>query len=147
MTLDPQTAIVTGFGLLIGSYLLFRISRARAQTPPRDPRRMIQELREREEIQGDLQKLVVDIQELTRQNIAVLDTKMKILQQLIADADARIKALGPTAANAGAGAEPPLRQKVFEMADRGLDAHQIGRQLGMERGEVDLILGLRQVKS
>jgi hypothetical protein len=147
VTLEPQTAIYAGLALIVGSFLMSRLARARARTNVPDPRRRLEELREQKGIEDDLQELVLEIQELTRKNIAILDTKIRILQQLIVDADARIQALrGELPSAGGKPQKTALHQKVYEMADRGLDAHLIGRELGMERGEVDLILGLRNVK-
>ena len=147
--MDPTTAIIAGLAMIAGSFLLLKLSRARTRASGPTVRRSLQEFREREEVEDNLQHLVIEIQDLTRKNIATLDTKMRLLQQLIIDADARIKALQGAAAVPAPTAPPPestLHQKVYEFSDRGFDAHRIGRELNMERGEVELILGLRKMK-
>lgn len=40
---------------------------------------------------------------------------------------------------------PPLHREVFRLADAGLDADAIARELQVPRGEVRLILGLRRL--
>lgn len=149
--MEPTTAILTGIGMIAGSYIILKMSRARARRPGPTPRESLEQLREREEVEGNLQNLVIEIQDLTRKNIATLDTKMRMLQQLIIDADARIKALQGATAVPTAAPPPPaensLHQRIFDLADRGFDAHRIGREMNMERGEVELVLGLRKMKS
>jgi hypothetical protein len=51
---------------------------------------------------------------------------------------------GATHAPNGSGASP--RQRVYELADQGLDREQIAREAGILAGEVELILNLRPGK-
>lgn len=146
--MDPTTAIIAGLTMIAGSFILLKLARAKVRTSGPTVRQSLNEFREREEVENNLQQLVIDIQDLTRKNIATLDTKMRLLQQLIIDADARIKVLqGAAAVPESTPPESTLHQKVYELADRGFDAHRIGRELNMERGEVELVLGLRKMKT
>ena len=149
---DARFVIMSGVVIMIASFILLRISRSRSRAPRNSARESLEAIRERSDIQDSLSRLVIDIQDLSRKNIAILDSKIRYLQQLIVDADARIKtlkALQDPAAAPTPDAPPAtqLHQKVFDLADRGLDAHKIGRELGLERGEVELIMGLRKMKS
>jgi hypothetical protein len=115
-------------------------------------------------VERQMQNLLVELSEMTRQITAQLDTRSQKLQLLIQDADERIAALQklerqgtaprtePVWANASPApqriAPPPepvdeQHQRVYTLADRGLSAGEIAKELNQPRGEVELILALR----
>lgn len=109
-------------------------------------------------VRDELDGLAVRLQEISREQMARLDTKMRILQQLLAEADRKIEALKAagavpappalTAAGAGRPDGPPpasnaLHERIFAMADRGAPLSEIAASAGLPDGEVELILGLR----
>ena len=104
----------------------------------------------------DLDRLAVDLEETARAVSALLDTKIRTLDRLIADADgriARLEALSGSAAHGEPGAvagrpEEPLAHHahIFGLADQGLSVQEIAEKTGHPHGEVELVLSLRKIK-
>jgi hypothetical protein len=107
---------------------------------------------------AELERLVVEIQDLSREHIARLDAKIRLLSQLLAECDRKQKELesllgrpspaapAKTEAAAPAARAPnPLHEQVYSLRDAGKDLLEICNATGLEKGEVELILGLRQV--
>ena len=114
-------------------------------------------------VERQMQNLLVELSEMTRQITAQLDTRSQKLQLLIQDADERIEALKqlerlgdlPRVESTWPSIPPPAReapppepvdeqhQRVYTLADRGMIAGEIAKQLNQPRGEVELILALR----
>jgi hypothetical protein len=111
-------------------------------------------------VERQMQNLLVELSEMTRQITAQLDTRSQKLQLLIEEADKRIAELqrssSPTAmprlepvwstpARPTMPADPveESHQRVYDLADQGQSAGDIARQLNQPRGEVELILALR----
>ena len=100
-----------------------------------------------------MEALMVQLQEFSRETVARLDTKVRALGELIVRAEARIEELkkltaaapaAPAPAAAPAKAANPLHGKVFRLKDEGRAVADIASETGLERGEVELILGLRE---
>jgi hypothetical protein len=110
---------------------------------------------------AELERLVVEIQDLSREHIARLDAKIRLLSQLLAECDRKQKEIeallsrpaapGPAAAPKPEGTAPasrppnPLHEQVYSLQDAGKDLLEICSATGLEKGEVELILGLRRV--
>ncbi len=120
-------------------------------------------------VKRDLEQLLVELEQLSKNINAQIETKFAKLERSIADADKRIVALRTlldeagkrtssespaqpgdkqTAGNASAPTTTPLtpderHRGIYELADRGLTPLQIARELGRKVGEVELILNLR----
>lgn len=101
----------------------------------------------------ELERLLLEIQDLSRDHIARLDSKIRLLNQLLLDCDkkkAELEALlGKSAAPSPAAASRPsnpLHEQVYGLRDSGQDVAAICRATGLEKGEVELILGLRDPK-
>jgi len=117
----------------------------------------------------DLEQVMLELDQLSRQIHGRIDTKLARLDIVIRDADQRIKqlsglietlraeaqkldlaALVGTSHQAG---EAPSEQEesryteVYRLADRGLSPVDIARNVGRTAGEIELILALRKTKS
>jgi len=114
----------------------------------------IPSLREQMEVRQNLQKLLVDLQDLARQINAHIDTRFCKLEVLIKEADEKIRqlqTLGGTPAS-GPSLPPadetvdPQHALVYKLADLGKSPVDIARELGKNTGEVELILSLRRTR-
>lgn len=142
---------VLGFIVLMTFIMIARIRRRRKepQVGLFDSRQV--ELRARE----SLESLIVQMQEVAREQIAKADSKIRMLNQLVADADQRKKELEALLERLPEVAAPkppppskpanPLHEKVYALQDKGKSPEEICRELSMEIGEVDMILGLRKL--
>ena len=108
------------------------------------------------EVEKQMSELLVELEQMARQMTAQLDTRAAKLELLLKEADERIALLQ-------SGGAPTLRidshlvapapsipnietgrhAEVYELADQGLNAHEIARQLDRPYGEIELILALR----
>ncbi|HEX7900437.1 MAG TPA: hypothetical protein VF950_21895 [Planctomycetota bacterium] len=137
--------------LLLGvAALVFALARRRRREPPdlrppgsfdvpsRDPRQ-------------ELERLLLEIQDLSREHIAKLDTKIRLLNQLLLDCDrkkAELEALlGKSTSSPAPRPANPLHDQVYTLRDAGQDVAAICQATGLEKGEVELILGLRRPDS
>jgi hypothetical protein len=102
-----------------------------------------------------LDKLLVDIQEVSREWIGKLDSRIRMVNQVVIDADLKKKELEEAIKRAMDVLKSfpsktegihPLHQQVFECADQGMDINQICKVTGLEKGEVEMILGLRNLR-
>jgi hypothetical protein len=111
---------------------------------------------ESEEVRRELDGLAIQLQELSREQMARLDTKMKVLNQMLVDAErtiAELKAATAEARAQGVAAPPaatappkpvdPLHERIFALAQRGAPLAEIAAATGLPAGEVELILGLQ----
>jgi hypothetical protein len=124
-------------------------------------------LAQQKALERDMQSVIVELHDLTRQMSAQIETRAAKLEILIRDADERLAALAEANANAPAlatdaaklaAAAEPVRamrlvkdepssedrwNEVYRLADDGATIGEICRQLNRPRGEVELILALR----
>lgn len=106
----------------------------------------------------ELERLLTEIQDLSREHIARLDTKIRMLNQLLLECDQKKKDLEDLIAKtSGLPAAPPegtlpqgphrtanpLHTQVYTLKDSGKELLDICAATGLEKGEVELILGLR----
>jgi hypothetical protein len=106
----------------------------------------------------ELERLLTEIQDLSREQIAKLDTKIRMLNQLLLECDQKKRDLEEAIARtAGLPAVPPpgtlppapqrpsnpLHSQVYTLKDSGKELLDICAATGLEKGEVELILGLR----
>ena len=120
-----------------------------------------------------LEAVFVQLQEFSRETLARLDTKIRILNQLLVEADRKIETLSAMArggAPAGAvpsatpsnparpappaeprdpdaspASAPGLRESVYRLHDAGRSIPEIARETSLEAGEVELVLSLRKL--
>lgn len=181
-------ALIFLFGA-IGTFMMMRMGRRRSRLAgdARDKaRQKIARLSDKREIRDSMDKLLIRLEEYSREVNGQLDTKLVRLEQVIADADERIGSLqtvidehdrrlgrlvetrrrlrqttrdADDASSAGvaerketvavsssASTKAPADQRyknVYDLADAGSSPIDIGEQLGMPAGEIELILNLR----
>jgi len=101
-------------------------------------------------------ELLVELEQMARQMTAQIETRSAKLELLIKQADERLAAL-QAAGTAGANPQLPAIEaasnfpglpdsrhaEVYVLADQGVSAGQIARQLARPNGEIELILALR----
>lgn len=99
-----------------------------------------------------MRKLLLQIEESHRKIGGAIDTRLRLLDQLVAQADKRIESL-KAAADAESSrpipsspAEDPQTQEIYKMAEQGMDPVDIARKTNRQRGEIDLILSLKKLK-
>lgn len=145
-----------GFAVLIVFLMLSRILKRRRQQSPgvfEGERSGGLDPRAREQ----LEELIVQMQEVAREQIAKADIKIRMLNQLLADCDQKKKEIEELLGRspeprAAAPATPPqrptnpLHEKVWGLQDRGMSSAEICRETGLEIGEVEMILGLRKLQ-
>ncbi len=117
----------------------------------------------------DLETVMLELDQLSRQIHGRLDTKLARIEALIRDADLRIEKLGrlqraaagePTiditlepampegeTAESASYSEPDPHESVYRLAESGLSAIEIAHELGLNAGEVELILSLRRART
>ena len=102
----------------------------------------------------ELERLLTEIQDLSREHIARLDTKIRMLNQLLLECDQKKRELEGLLAKAGGAPEKsappakaanPLHDQVYSLQDSGKEILDICAATGLEKGEVELILGLRKM--
>ena len=156
---NPAVWLLLGMAVLGVMYLTARPRKkdplARA-APPRAS------LAQQKALERDMQHVIVELSELTRQMSAQLETRAAKLELLIRDADERLAALAEANAAAvvveakpePAAAEPVRNMRlvqdsedrwneVYHHADAGMSIGEICRTLNRPRGEIELILALR----
>src|SRR6516162_3862444 len=106
----------------------------------------------------ELERLLTEIQDLSREHIARLDTKIRMLNQLLLECDQKKRELeellaktggsAPAAPSPPPAARPanPLHHQVYTLQDSGKEILDICAATGLEKGEVELILGLRKME-
>lgn len=145
--MSPELLIVIGAVIGLGAMLILA-TRRRPSVPGLFAREEHQHAREQ------LGRLLTDMQDLSREHIARLDTKTRMLQQLLGEADAKIRDLRAAIDRSAPAAPPqqpskpsnPLHERVYALADGGATPDAICAETGLEKGEVELILGLRKVE-
>ncbi len=138
--------------------------RAHTQGTARD---RVEELKQRHEVRGDLEQLMVEIEQLAKRFGAQLDAKTVRMERLIDEADRKIGELkqldqarrdAPQTYDSQASSaepqapvppEPPspddaLKQSVYDLAEQGHDPAEIARKLDEHVGKIELILALRK---
>jgi len=98
-----------------------------------------------------VETVVRDAEELAQLMAGQMDRQAQRLEQLIEEADARIRKLERLAEEASrprpaARGEKtdPLSAQIFDLADQGMPPVEIARSLDQQTGKVELILALRQ---
>jgi hypothetical protein len=155
----PGTVFLTlGFIVLIGSIILSR----RIKRKKSGQLGTFDDSGGEAKVRSDLEELAVQVQEIAREQIAKADVKIRMLNQLMIEADQKKQELenllirdlpAPKTENPIAENRPvepprpsnPLHEKIFSLSDTGKSALEICGETGLEIGEVEMILGIRKL--
>lgn len=85
------------------------------------------------------ERLMTEIEGLGRESRAEVETRVRVLAGLLTWADAVVERLE----GAKPVPPPPRFEEVYRLTDEGLDSAAIAERTSFERGEVELILGIR----
>jgi len=151
---------------LITMALMMRLAKRRRamQTERVTGRERTESLRQQRGMRGDLEDLMVEIEQLAKRLGTQLDAKAMRLEKLLDEADCKMAALQsmrnespPESRENASGDERPavieepsdaehdrLTRHVYQLADRGLPAMTIARELNEHVGKIELILALRK---
>lgn len=168
----PQFLLLGGL-LLIVMYFMSRIAKRKRTggVSILSSHEQLERLRQARGMRGDLEQLMVEIEQMAKRMSAHLDAKSMYLQRLLDMADQRIETLralekpdappavrpsrDDTLADAKASVpsaspshendlpDDPLAKQVYALADQGQDSHAIARKLEEHVGKIELILALR----
>jgi len=161
LTSEQRGWVALAVAVVCISFLLFR-SRFRKADPLEKP--VFSSLASQRSVERQMQNLLVELSEMSRQISGQIDTRAARLQELIAQADERIATLrrlgdvgGPPAPSAPTlvthddsqdttGPIPidPRHAEIYSLADQGQGAREIASRLGRPSGEIELILALRR---
>ena len=156
--------------LLITLYLLMSIrKRYKQRSRQTGPHEQIEKVRQMRGMHGDLEDLMVEIEQLAKRIGAQLDAKAIQLERLLDEAQQMVKDL-QAAKQEGSAHQPtenlldtatpqgnqekseqpgesypddPLARSVYALADEGFDSSDIALKLDEHVGKVELILALR----
>ncbi|MBI5359174.1 MAG: hypothetical protein HZA48_01170 [Planctomycetes bacterium] len=130
-------------------------------------RRQEEELFKPDAVRQNLDIIFVQLQEFSRDSLAKMDTKIRVMTQLLQEVDQkthRLETLIKRAEELKAEGNPaftsapqtktdiqtapqsgtyPAHQKVYSLYDKGFPPVEIAKELGIDRGEVELIINLR----
>ena len=167
------TWIAISVGILMVVYVTFvRPLRKKKDKDPLERPTDFSTLSQQRAVERDMSNLLVELSEMARQMTAQLDTRAAKLELLLKEADERIATLRAAGASAPGSAAAdnasdaldgvivearapsdsaiqseqkmdPRHAQVYDLADEGLSAPEIARQLGRPSGEIELILALR----
>lgn len=169
----PQLLLLGGL-LLITMFFMSRLAKRRRRGPVSiiSPHEQLERLKQARGMRGDLEQLMVEIEQMAKRMSAHLDAKSMRIERLLQEADERIEKLEalqqnpinpaqsiahndvsqpasvqrsaqPEAPAVDALPDDPLARSVYELADQGIEPNQIARQLDEHVGKVELILALR----
>ncbi len=154
--------------VIIMMRLAARKQRQAGTTPQSHARDHVAKLKEEHAVKGDMRELMVELQDLSRDINAQIDTRFAKLEVSIRAADERIDVLErllraadgrPTIDTVVSGdAESPLlpqeqppaglpepqHGRIYDLADGGKNSIQIAQETGKTPGEIELILSLRE---
>ena len=88
-------------------------------------------------------RLMAEIESLGREVRGQTETRVRVLNELLARADGAISRMQ----GAEPVPQPPRFEEVYRLADEGADAAAIAERTDFERGEVELILSLRRPRA
>lgn len=171
----PGNMLLPAGVVLIVAWLMLRLrKRSKHPTTIARPAEQLEQQRQASGLRGDLERVMVEVEQLAKRFGAQLDTKSIRLEKLIEQADARIAELERLRPSNGAGLgdssdvsaegtidtvasdnpesngipgaeqDSETARAVYRMADAGNDPIEIAKALGEHVGKIELILALRE---
>lgn len=169
----------TGIAMLLGVVILCAVMLRITYRKQRGPRKeagsltleKIAQAKQAHGMKGEMEELMVQLQELSREISAQIDTRFAKLESSIRSADERIEQLRrlqgvadakptidtlvgdddpekpPTASSHATESRKSQHGRVFALSDAGKNAVQIAQETGQSPGEIELILALRAHQS
>lgn len=155
--------LIIGAGVFIMTYIVVRPF-LRRKNDPMDKPAFGRSLSQQRTVERQMEGLLVELTEMTRQMSAQLDTRSAKLELLLKEADQKIAQLKqvqqtlpsvPSVTSpafeavrepiAAPTSEPdPAHAQVYALADQGRRVSEIAAELSRPSGEIELILALRQ---
>lgn len=162
--------LIIGAGVFLITYIVIRPFMRRKKDPFDKPA-FGRSLSQQRTVERQMESLLVELTEMTRQMSAQLDTRAAKLEQLLEEADRKIIQLRqasddtppgrvpnavevradidttyPRSSAASVATQPtdPDHAPVYHLADAGKSIAQIAAELSLPSGEIELILALRQ---
>jgi hypothetical protein len=163
-THDPTFQWILVAGAVVTLFYAVVRPAMKKKKDPLERQPSVSSLAQQRNVERQMQTLLVELSEMTRQITAQLDTRTQKLMILIEDADQRIAELKKLESQPGAAQQKPWpaltesavprhipipepadeqHQPIYHLADQGRSASDIARELNRPRGEVELILALR----
>ena len=162
-----------GYAILVGVVLLvaimLRLTYRKQRNPGPSPKTFAREhlakIKEEHGMRGDIEELMVQLQELSRDISAQIDTRFTKLEASIQSADERIETLQKLIRTAQSRpaidlladdddkpqpSEPVpadadvMRSRILALTEIGKDPVEIAREIGRTPGEIELILSLER---
>jgi len=165
-TVLKDMLLVAGVLLVTTSLLMAYRKRRRRMATDLTPHEQIERMQQQRGMRGDLEDLMVEIEQLAKRMGSQLDAKSIQLERLLAEADRRIEQLQSLSKKVGcedrwsnspnssvpqkvvfSNVDPPndaLAKSIYAMADQGLESDEIAKRLDELVGKVELILALRR---
>ena len=149
-------------GVSLATWMMVRMlirRRKRLPLTPGTPHERLEAIRVQAKKREQLHAFGADVHELVQRLATQLDNKAARMEQLLRDADERIRKLermqriehtrapvdSEHTSDGTIGHEPdPVTNRVYELADQGEKPIEIARQLNQHVGQVELILALRR---
>lgn len=143
-----------------------RVRKSHRQSPT-STRERFSQLQAQRETTRDLEQVMLELDQLSRQIHGRIDTKLARLEALMRDADGRIERLseliraakGESTLEITPGSEDPhavpptpsdvedeRHEAIYRLADSGQSTAQIAKEVDKTTGEIELILALRRVR-
>ncbi|MCC7205415.1 MAG: hypothetical protein IT441_10075 [Phycisphaeraceae bacterium] len=112
--------------LATGMVMMYRSRRRRAMAPRITPQEQVERWRQEKGLRGDLEELMVEIEQLAKRMAAQLDAKAARIEQLLEEADQKVTDLERRSTSVPAtpsrSSEPTIRPTTPETSDRTRDA-------------------------
>lgn len=160
--IDSRVWVLVALGIITILYAVMRNPFGKKDPLSRAPK--FASLAQQRSVERQMQNVLVELSEMTRQISAQLDTRAGKLEALMKEADEKIAALKamsasgpamtpPSAASLASSSQPmatpassldPRHAQVYALADQGRSSREIAQQLQRPSGEVELILALRK---
>lgn len=152
--------LLAGLVLVTVSLMMRLRKRHRQRALEPGPHEQVERVRQMRGMRGDLEELMVEIEQMTKRLGAQLDAKALHLERLLDEANQKISRIDNPAGQdddrlespADASSPParqeivpddPLARDVYQLADQGFESDDIARKLNEHVGKVELILALR----
>jgi len=131
------SGVMIMLGAIVVAFTLGRLLGRRGRAPGAPDGSSAEEQIERIEEAGG--RVLRDIESLGNETVARAETRLRVLNEMVL----RAERAGVASESENGGELAGRFDEVYRLADEGVDPNGIAERTSFERGEVDLILGLR----